>query len=330
MAYPSLSNWFNSFHQTVAIANYSKKVANMDRQSFDRMIKEAEEYNRSLVGKKGRFTLSETDKEEYKKVLNVTESGIMAYIDIPKIDISLPIYHGVGESVLQIAIGHIEGSSLPVGGKGTHCAVSGHRGLPAARLFTDLDQLEVGDKFLVQILDHTLTYEVDQIRIVLPEEFQDLEIDPEKDLMTLITCTPYTVNSHRLLVRGHRVENDNPNAANITADALLYKPYYVAPIVAAPILLILLIMMLITTSSGYRQRKAAEKRRAFGALENLVEEEEEYEEEWDAEEPEEDEFEDGFENEPDADGGENGLGDETDADEFENDEIEMDEDDLDY
>ena len=272
MAYPTVSDWWNSFHQTQAMAKYAQKVANMDRQEFDRMIEEAEAYNASLMGQKGRFVLSDEKREEYKNILDITGTGIMAYIDIPKIDVSLPIYHGVESQVLQVAIGHIEGSSLPVGGKGTHCAVSGHRGLPAARLFTDLDQLEVGDKFLIQVLDRTLTYEVDQIRIVLPEEFQDLEIDPDKDLMTLVTCTPYKVNSHRLLVRGHRVENDIPNAANITADALLFKPYYVAPIVAAPILLILLIMMLITTSSGYRKRREAARRRAFDALGNLADE----------------------------------------------------------
>ena len=330
MAYPSVSDWWNSFHQTRAIAKYSKKVANMERESFEQMLEEAEAYNAKLVGKKHRFVLTDTQRKEYNRVLDVDGTGIMAYIDIPKIDVSLPIYHGVDQNVLQVAIGHIEGSSLPVGGNGTHSVVSGHRGLPAARLFTHLDKLETGDRFMVQVLDRTITYEVDQIRIVLPEEFQDLEINPDQDLMTLITCTPYRVNSHRLLVRGHRVENDNPNAANITADALLYKPYYVAPIVAAPILLILLIMMLITTSSGYRQRKAAAKRRAFGALENLVEEEEEYEEEWDADEPEEDEFEDGLGDEPDADEFEDGFEDKPDADEFENDEIEMDEDDLDY
>ena len=281
IAYPTAADWWNSFHQTQAIAKYSKKVANMERESFEQLLEEAEEYNAKLVGQKHRFVLTDSQKKEYNRVLDVDGTGIMAYIDIPKIDVSLPIYHGVNQDVLQVAIGHIEGSSLPVGGKGTHSVVSGHRGLPAARLFTHLDQLEAGDKFMVQVLNRTITYEVDQIRIVLPEEFQDLEIDPQKDLMTLVTCTPYKVNSHRLLVRGHRVENDIPNAANITADALLYKPYYVAPIVAAPILLILLIMMLITTSSGYRQRKAAAKRRAFGALENLVEDEE-YEEEWGA------------------------------------------------
>ena len=272
MAYPSVSDWWNSFHQTQAIAKYSKSVANMDRENFDRILEEAEAYNEKLLGRQNRFILSDEQKIEYKNVLDVDGTGIMAYIDIPKINVSLPIYHGVDQNILEVAIGHIEGSSLPVGGKGTHCVVSGHRGLPAARLFTDLDQLEVGDKFLVQVLDRTLTYEVDQIRIVLPKEFQDLEIDPDKDQMTLVTCTPYKVNTHRLLVRGHRVENEIPNAANITADALLFRPYYVAPIVAAPILLVLLIMMLITTSSGYRQRRAAARRRAFFALMNRTEE----------------------------------------------------------
>ena len=274
IAYPSVSDWWNSFHQTRAIAKYSKKVANMERESFDRMIEEAEAYNAKLIGQKRRFVLSDEQRREYNSILDVDGTGIMAYIDIPKIDVSLPIYHGVDPNVLQVAIGHIEGSSLPVGGKGTHSVVSGHRGLPAARLFTHLDRLEAGDRFMVQILDRTITYEVDQIRIVLPEELQDLEIDPDEDLMTLVTCTPYKVNTHRLLVRGHRVENDIPNAANITADALLYKPYYVAPIVAAPILLILFIMMLITTSSGYRQRKEAVRKRAFDALSDLTEEDE--------------------------------------------------------
>lgn len=289
MAYPSVSDWWNSFHQTRAIAKYAKKVANMDRQEFDRMIEEAKAYNAKLVGQKNRVVLTDEQKEEYNSVLNVDGTGIMAYIDIPKIDVSLPIYHGVDQNVLQVAIGHIEGSSLPIGGKGTHSVVSGHRGLPAARLFTNLDQLEVGDKFLIQILDRTITYEVDQIRIVLPEELQDLEIDPEQDLMTLVTCTPYKINTHRLLVRGHRVANDIPNAANITADALLYKPYYVAPIVAAPILLVLLIIMFVTTSSGYRHRREAARRRAFGALETLADEkEDEYEEEWEENEADED------------------------------------------
>ena len=286
MAYPSVSDWYNSFHQTRAIASYAQEVANMDRGVFDRMIKEAEEYNKTLVGKKNRFNPTEEEIEKYKSILDVTGTGIMAYIDIPKIDVSLPIYHGVDQAVLQVAIGHIEGASFPVGGLATHSVVSGHRGLPAARLFTDLDQLEPGDKFIVQVLDRTITYEVDQIRIVLPQELQDLKIDPEKDEMTLVTCTPYKINSHRLLVRGHRVENEIPNAINITADALLYKPYYVAPIVAAPILMALLVIMLITTSSAYRKRRDIAHRKAYHALVNLVEEEEAEEYGWHKEDEE--------------------------------------------
>ena len=227
--------------------------------------------------KSNRYVLSEEELKEYNSILDVTGTGIMGYIDIPKIDVSLPIYHGIDQAVLQIAIGHIEGTSFPVGGEGTHCAVSGHRGLPAAKLFTDLDKLEEGDKFIVQVLDRTLTYEVDQIRIVLPEEMQDLDLDPEKDYMTLVTCTPYGINSHRLLVRGHRVENDIPDAINVTADALQFKPYFVAPIVAAPILLILLIAMLVMTSSKYRNRSEAARKGAYDALENMIKEEEDEE-----------------------------------------------------
>ena len=275
IAYPSFSDWWNSFHQTRVIAGYAEKVANMDHEAFDRMMAEAEAYNERLVEKSSRFVLSEEEVEEYNSILDVTGTGIMGYIDIPKIDISLPIYHGVDQAVLQVAIGHIVGTSLPIGGIATHAVVSGHRGLPAARLFTDLDKLEKGDKFIIQVLDRTLTYEVDQIRIVLPDELQDLQIDPEKDYMTLVTCTPYGINTHRLLVRGHRVENDIPNAINVTADALQFKPYYVAPIVAAPILLILLIVMLIMTSSRYRERREKSRRSAYEALETIVEEGEE-------------------------------------------------------
>ena len=274
IAYPTFSDWWNSFHQTRAIAGYAEKVANMDHKDFDRMWEEAQAYNERLLEKSNRYALSEEEVAEYNSILDVTGTGIMGYIDIPKIDISLPIYHGVDQAVLQIAIGHIEGTSFPIGGIGSHAVVSGHRGLPAAKLFTDLDRLEKGDKFIVQVLDRTLTYEVDQIRIVLPEELQDLEIDPEKDYMTLVTCTPYGINSHRLLVRGHRVENDIPNAINVTADALQFKPYYVAPIVAAPILLILLITMLIMTSSRFRERRERSRKGAYDALETIIEEEE--------------------------------------------------------
>ena len=169
----------------------------------------------------------------------------MGYIDIPEIKCTLPIYHGTSHAVLQIAVGHVEGTSLPVGGEGTHCVLSGHRGLPSARLFTDLDQLVAGDLFLLQILDETLTYEVDQIRIVLPTEVSDLTIEKGKDYCTLVTCTPYGVNSHRLLVRGHRVANEESVAhVRVTADAIRIDPILVAPAAAAPMLLLLFIWLM--------------------------------------------------------------------------------------
>ena len=268
LVYPTFSDWWNSFHQTRAIAGYTAAVANMDTEDFDRMWAEAEAFNERLRMAPGRFSLSEDEIEEYNKILDVTGTGIMGYIDIPSIKISLPIYHGTDESILQIAIGHIEGTSFPIGGEGTHSAVSGHRGLPSAKLFTDIDQLQAGDKFLLQILDRTLTYEVDQIRIVLPQELQDLQIDPYQDYCTLITCTPYGVNTHRLLVRGHRVDNDNTDASRITADAMRFEPIIVAPLVAAPILLILLVYLLISTSRWNRKRK---EHRSKQELQDVIE-----------------------------------------------------------
>ena len=268
LVYPTFSDWWNSFHQTRAIAGYMAEVANMDKEDFDRMWAEAEAFNEYLAQSSGRFSLTEEEKRTYNSILDVTGTGIMGYIDIPSIKVSLPIYHGTDESILQIAIGHIEGTSFPIGGEGTHSAVSGHRGLPSAKLFTDIDQLQAGDKFLLQILDRTLTYEVDQIRIVLPQELQDLQIDPYQDYCTLITCTPYGVNTHRLLVRGHRVDNDNTDASRITADAMRFEPIIVAPLVAAPILLILLVYLLISTSRWNRKRK---EHRSKQELQDVIE-----------------------------------------------------------
>ena len=270
LVYPTFSDWWNSFHQTRAIAGYTAAVANMDREEFDRMWAEAEAFNTYLSQKSGRFNLSEQEIETYNSILDVTGTGIMGYIDIPSIKISLPVYHGTDEAILQIAIGHIIGTSFPIGGEGSHCAVSGHRGLQSAKLFTDIDKLQAGDKFLLQVLDRTLTYEVDQIRIVLPQELQDLEIDPYSDYCTLITCTPYGVNTHRLLVRGHRVDNDNTDATRVTADAMRFEPVIVAPLVAAPILFILLIYVLISTSRWNKRRTAkrskADIRRSIGKI----------------------------------------------------------------
>ncbi len=251
--YPTVADWWNSFHQSRAITEYVSVVTGMDTEEQERMLREAETYNRALLLKPDRYIMSEQEKAEYHATLDITGTGIMGYIEIPAIKVSLPVYHGTNEAELQIAIGHIEGTSLPVGGPGTHCALSGHRGLPSAKLFTDIDKLKNGDTFLVQVMDRTLTYMVDQVRIVLPEEMQDLAIDPEKDYCTLVTCTPYGINTHRLLVRGVRIENAAKTVA-VTPDAIQLEPVLVAPLVAAPILLILIIALFLTTGKKARER----------------------------------------------------------------------------
>jgi len=247
LLYPPISDYWNSLHQTKVITSYSEEVAKIDDDRYDALWEDAQRYNEVLLLKEDRYKLSDEEREEYNSLLDVTGTGVMGYIEIPRIDISLPVYHTTEDLVLQTAIGHIEGTSLPVGGPGTHCVLSGHRGLPSAKLFTDLDQMEVGDEFTLQILDETLTYEVDQILIVLPEEMDALEIDPEQDYCTLVTCTPYGINTHRLLVRGHRVETQEVKTIRVTADAIQIEPVIVAPLVAVPMLLLLLIALLLTT-----------------------------------------------------------------------------------
>ncbi len=252
LLYPSFSDYWNSFHQSRAIASYAQTVTTIDDDQYEKMWAQAQEYNTTLAKKQNRWVLSEEEYEEYESLLNIGGTGIIGYIEIPNIKVSLPIYHGVDEAVLQIAVGHIEGSSLPVGGEGTHCVISGHRGLPSAKLFTNLDEMEEGDLFMMRVLDETLTYEVDQIRIVEPEDLSALDIEEGKDLCTLVTCTPYGINSHRLLVRGHRVENlESASSIRVTADAMQIDPVMVAPVIAVPILLILLIWLLV----HYRKRR---------------------------------------------------------------------------
>lgn len=206
LLYPTVSNLWNQAHQSRAIATYTEQVEKLDDSSNKEMLTAARKYNKELLKKADHWKLSKKDKKKYESLLDVSGTGIMGYIEIPKIACSLPVYHGTDEGALQIAIGHLEGSSFPVGGKSSHCVLSGHRGLPSARLFTDLDQMEEGDTFILNILGHKLAYEVDQIKVVLPEEMSDLEIQEGKDLCTLVTCTPYGINTHRLLVRGHRVK----------------------------------------------------------------------------------------------------------------------------
>ena len=245
LLYPSFSDYWNSFFQSRAIADYADVVSGIDHERYDEMISEAKAYNEKLRERGNRWIFSEEEEEEYKQILDVSGTGVMGYIEIPNIDVTLPIYHGVEEDVLQIAIGHLPGSSFPVGGIGTHTVVSGHRGLPSARLFTDLDQLVKGDLFVMRILDETLTYEVDQIRIVLPNEMEELQIDEKQDYCTLITCTPYGINTHRMLVRGHRVDNVEDISIRVTADAMQIDSKIVGSVLAIMILFILLIVVMI-------------------------------------------------------------------------------------
>ena len=256
LLYPTVSDYWNSFHQSRAIASYLEEIENIDPVNYEREWARAEQYNEALLNKPNRFVLSDEDYAEYETLLNLTGSGIMGYIEIPKINCSLPVYHGTDEAVLQIAVGHIEGTSLPTGGPGTHTVLSGHRGLPSARLFTDLDQMEAGDLFVIRVMDRVMTYMVDQVLIVLPEEMDGLAIDPNEDYCTLVTCTPYGINSHRLLVRGRRTDNvEMEQIIKVVSDATQIKPILVAPVLAAPMLLVLLVWMMISTGRKQRRRK---------------------------------------------------------------------------
>lgn len=244
LLYPSFSDYWNSLHQSHAIATYAEEVAHLDTDKYQHIWDAALAYNRSLLQRPNEFLLSEEQMADYQTQLNLSGNGVMGYIEIPSIGVSLPIYHSVEETVLQIAVGHIEWTSLPTGGASTHCVLSGHRGLPSAKLFSDLDQLREGELFMLRILDELLTYEVDQILIVEPHEVDALLIQEGKDLCTLVTCTPYGVNSHRLLVRGHRVAN-TPEAVElrVTSDAAQVEPLVVAPFVSVPMLLFLFVLV---------------------------------------------------------------------------------------
>lgn len=230
LLYPTVSNYWNSLHQSRVVANYSDALAKMDQKKKQAEIDRAVEYNAGLINNGGRFTPSDSELSKYKSLLNADGTGMMGYVTIPKIQVKLAIYHTVDESVLQIGVGHLEGSSLPVGGASTHCVISSHRGLPSAKLFTDLDKLKKGDYFYLHVYDKVLAYKVDNIAIVEPNDYGLLEIEEGKDLCTLFTCTPYGINTHRLLVRGHRVEN-MMDEKNLTADAAKVNPLVVASVI---------------------------------------------------------------------------------------------------
>ena len=252
VAYPSFSDYWNSFHQSRAIVSYAESVATLNNEEYDRMWDDALLYNAYLEKKPNQWAITDEETEAYNARLNVGGSGNMGFISIPRINVNLPVYHGTEESVLQTSVGHIEGTSLPVGSPheneedfqqvafASHCVISGHRGLPSARLFSDLDKMEVGDTFTFNVLDQTLTYEVDAINVVLPSDSSLIEIVPGRDLCTLVTCTPYGINTHRLLVRGHRIENEKAKLnIRVTADAIRLDALYTAPFIAAPVLLLM-------------------------------------------------------------------------------------------
>ncbi len=260
LLYPTASDYWNSFHQSRAIASYVEAVENLSEVDYEKIIQTAQEYNARLYDNTGRWHMTDEEFEEYLSLLDVSGSGIMGYIDIDKINVELPIYHTVEDSVLQVAVGHLPGSSLPVGGANTHAVLSSHRGLPSARLFTDLDKIIEGDIFVITFLDEKITYEVDQINIVEPTDTSKLSFTPGADLVTLITCTPYGVNSHRLMIRGHRIENlDEEIILNVSADANKIDPVVVAPMVAVPILLLLFAVMMVKTSKKGNKKEKNEK-----------------------------------------------------------------------
>lgn len=227
LLYPTVSNYWNAQHQTQAVVDYTERIERMDDSEKLAEIDRAVSYNSGLVDNGRRFSPNKKEKEFYNSVLSVDDNGMMGYITIPELRLKLAIYHGVDESVLQVGIGHIEGSSLPVGGESTHCVLSGHRGLPSAKLFTDIDKLELGDVFMLHVYDEVLTYEVDQILIVEPEDYSALAIEEGKDYCTLVTCTPYGINTHRLLIRGHRIENMTIDGTRGTSDAIKVNKYLV-------------------------------------------------------------------------------------------------------
>lgn len=241
LLYPSVSNFVNSRNQSHAIADYDEALADYTPEDFSSAFKAADDYNRQLADHPEAFYDPEKI-DGYEDTLNVSGTGIMGYIDIDKIGVELPIYHSTDDSILQIGVGHLQGTSLPVGGKGTHCVLSGHRGLPSAKLFSDLDQLEEGDTFTITIMNRLLTYRIDQVKVVLPEETDDLQIDPDKDYCTLITCTPYGVNSHRMLVRGVRTDNAEIETEYSVSDVRVIEPAIVACVIALPVLIIIVII----------------------------------------------------------------------------------------
>ena len=265
--YPAFSEYWNSMHQSRAIMGYAERVAEMSNEEYEAVWDAALDYNRRLANNPNPFAMSDEDMDDYEKQLNVDGTGNMGFISIPKINVDLPVYHGTSDAVLQTSIGHIDGTSLPAGSVhpnpdafdeveyASHSVLSGHRGLPSAKLFSELDAMEIGDVFYLTIMDQTLTYQVDDITVIVPEDSSKLVLFPGKDYCTLMTCTPYGINTHRLLVRGVRVENDKELLdVRVTADALKIDPLYVVPFIAGPVLLIMVLWVAIF-AGGHKKKR---------------------------------------------------------------------------
>lgn len=261
MLYPIVSDWWNSKVQTRAIDGYNNAVAEMDDGETERLLNEAHEYNEKLAGVFAPFT-NYDQISGYEDILNISGTGVIGYISIPFIKIELPIYHGTSEEVLNIAAGHLQGSSLPVGGKNTHAVISAHRGLPSAKLFTDLDKLVVGDTFTITVLGEVYTYEIEKILTVKPEEVDKLAIIPNGDYVTLMTCTPYGINTHRLLLRSHRIETTYHYDAKVVADAVQIDPILAVPAISAPLVILLICFWV----AGSKKKERPSARRTFESL----------------------------------------------------------------
>ena len=262
LSYPTLSDYWNSFHQSRAIISYEERVANLDTEKYEAILNSALDYNKTLAEKGNQWAQSETELERYNDELNVDGTGSIGIISIPKLNLTLPMYHGTSEAVLQTSIGHLEGSSLPVGSPhpnaenynvvsyASHCLLSGHRGLPSARLFSDLNNMEIGDVFYLTVLDQMLTYQVVDIFVVEPSDSSKSLLEPGMDLCTLITCTPYGINTHRLLVRGRRIMNEKKiYDVRVSSDAVKIDAVYVAPFIAAPVLVLLVFWGMVISSA---------------------------------------------------------------------------------
>lgn len=260
LLYPTISDFWNEKRQSQAIVDYDSYIENLTPEDYSELFENADKYNQQIRNMSFPFLTHKSIADNYYSTLDVNGNGMMGYITIEKIKVQLPIYHGTSDAVLNSAVGHVEGSTLPVGGKSTHAVLSAHRGLPSAKLFTNLDKLAIGDVFTIRILDRTITYQVDQILVVLPEQTDALNIVAGEDYCTLVTCTPYGINTHRMLVRGTRIENIEPDRViNIITEAYQIDPLLVTPAVAAPILGLLLIVLIIKSTKQNKKKKPEKK-----------------------------------------------------------------------